>query len=107
VYLWGHQSGAALGHALTVNSTLRFLDVSQNQLGDSLAGLGDSMGMDAGLVSLATGLASNGSVTTLQAAANSIGNAGATAIAEALRADGTALRTLNLSKNAIGDEVCM
>ena len=87
----------ALGTALSVNATLKTLDLSANALGD------------AGAAALAAeGLASNGSLTSLLLAATSIADEGCLAIAKALspeeRASGlapSALHALDVSCNRV------
>eukprot|EP00051_Salpingoeca_urceolata_P025188 m.448271 g.448271 ORF g.448271 m.448271 type:complete len:548 (-) comp20315_c14_seq30:319-1962(-) len=84
----GHAS--AFGQALATNTTLTSLDLSDNHIGaDGAAALGQA-------------LAANTALTSLHLHYNKIGHAGAAALAQALAVN-TTLTSLHLKWNNIGD----
>ena len=80
---------AAISIALTGNSSLITLNLSDNSIGD------------AGASSLSQALTENSSLITLNLNGNSIGDAGASSLSQALTAN-CALSTINLSRNLLG-----
>ena len=76
---------------LRVNTSLTFLDLSDNSIGDE------------GASSLSEALRVNTSLTSLHLSCNSIGGEGASSLSEALRVN-TSLTSLHLSCNSIGGE---
>ena len=87
--IWGHQV-VSLSKALSVNSSLTHLDLSDNSIGDSEA------------ASLSQALAVNSSLTNLDLSANGIGDSGAASLSQAL-AINSSLTNLDLSGTSIGD----
>ena len=85
------QSLSTLCLPLRVNTSLTFLDFSDNSIGDE------------GASSLSEALRVNTSVTSLDLHYNSIGDEGASSLSEALRVN-TSLTSLDLHNNSIGDE---
>ena len=81
---------AAISIALTGNSSLITLNLSDNSIGD------------AGASSLSQALTENSSLITLNLNGNSIGHAGASSLSQALTAN-CSLSTINLSRNLLGD----
>ncbi|XP_067042156.1 NLR family CARD domain-containing protein 3-like [Acropora muricata] len=81
----------SLAQALRVNTSLSSLDLSRNSIGDE------------GANSLAEALKVNNSVSSLNLGSNSIGDEGANSLAKALRLN-SSLSSLNLSINSISDE---
>lgn len=76
---------------------------SRNCVGDATLDLAwHSIGLE-GARNLAEGLRGNGKVTSLNLSCNSIGDGGALPLAAAIRAPGTALRSLQLAQNRLGD----
>ena len=80
---------AAISIALTGNSSLITLNLSDNSIGD------------AGASSLSQALTENSSLITLNLNGNSIGDAGASSLSQALTAN-CSLSTINLSRNLLG-----
>ena len=80
---------AAISQALTVNSTLNYLDLSINSIGD------------AGVSRLSQALTVNSTLNYLDLGFNSIGDAGASRLSQALTVNST-LNYLNLGYNSIG-----
>ena len=79
----------SLSKALSVNSSLTHLDLSENSIGDS------------GATSLTQALAVNSSLTNLNVSGNSIGDSGAVSLSQALAVN-SSLTSLDLSLNIIG-----
>ena len=122
------RGAVAFAGALTGNTVLTSLDVSRNSIGNEGAkafatalsaltnlnlGGNELCGLDfqgrgtydaSGIQALASALAGNAVLTSLNVADNSIGNEGAKAFATALSDGNTVLKTLNLDHNGIGAE---
>lgn len=113
------EGAATIANALKTNTALYFLDLSHNQIREAgAAAISDALRLNAALKTLrmefnsigdvgakAIGdevLAVNITLTSLYLSSNSVSNAGAAAISQALEAN-TALSRLSLSSNAIGD----
>eukprot|EP00812_Abedinium_dasypus_P009335 NODE_3031_length_840_cov_268.620382.p1 GENE.NODE_3031_length_840_cov_268.620382~~NODE_3031_length_840_cov_268.620382.p1 ORF type:complete len:199 (-),score=74.23 NODE_3031_length_840_cov_268.620382:226-822(-) len=109
----------ALAEALKINSTLTWLRLVFNKIGDvgakaladalknnstleTLWLTGNKIG-DVGAKALADGLKSNSTLKTLWLEQNNIGNVGAKALAEALKSN-TTLKQLFLGLNKIGND---
>ena len=80
---------AVLGAALETNTTLRYLDLSRNNLAT------------AGARSLATALGTNTALTNLNLSGNNLGSAGAKSFAKVLKTN-TTLTNLSLYSNNLG-----
>ena len=120
--LWNsgiHSAGAAaISCALVANSSLMYLDLSDNSVGDaSISRLSEVLAAksylthlylshtdigDSGASSLSHVLAANISLTTLDLSHNRIGGAGASDLSNALTVN-SSLRTLDFSYNRIND----
>ena len=81
---------AAISQALTVNSSLTYLDLSQNTVGDN------------GASCLSQALKANTTLTTLLLQLTGIGEAGASYLSQALKVN-SSLTYLDLSRNTVGD----
>ena len=85
----GETGAASLSQALTANSSLTSLDLSSNTIGE------------AGATFLSQALTANSSLTSLDLSRTGIGDSGATSLSQALTAN-SSLTSLNLSYNSIG-----
>ncbi|XP_068744276.1 NLR family CARD domain-containing protein 3-like [Montipora capricornis] len=110
---------SALARALEINSTLTYLNLSDNEIGDSGAGalakamernstltfldlcISGKIG-DSGAAALAKAMELNSSLTELHLGYNEIGDSGAGALAKAMERNST-LTKLSLFGNEIGD----
>ena len=86
----GDAGASCLSQALTVNSTLNYLDLGHNSIGS------------AGASRLSQALTVNSTLNHLDLGGNSIGDAGACRLSQALTVNST-LNHLNLGLNSIGD----
>ena len=87
----GNEGAISLCEALRVNTSLTSLDLSKNDIGDE------------GAISLSEALTVNTSLTSLKLSENSIGHEGANSLSEALRVN-TSLTSLDLFGNSIDNE---
>jgi Ran GTPase-activating protein (RanGAP) involved in mRNA processing and transport len=88
----GSRGGELLGEMLDLNISMREMDIRWNNIrGAGAAAIGEALKM-------------NSTMEVLSASWNGFGNKGAEALAEALSYEKTALRSIDLSSNSIGDE---